>query len=164
MRDELGGQVDVMQPEEGEDLPTVQMTSPDAATQFATEAETNEIGRQALVSCSVSAPWLGGLFEAIAMDAPAVAEISSPWGGCSDTAPNQDADKHAAYSAHVRKSVDRLYPWLWGLFDAAGARIAAAPGSFMFFVPHRPLVAFDIPALAPLTRLTPWAEPGETVH
>ena len=125
--------------------------------------EADAIGKQNLLEVAESAPWLGALLASIAKDPKGGASVVTQWGGYEHT-PEPDPEKHAAYSALIRAEVNRLFPWLWAIFEAANARLAVGPGVFLFFVPHSPLVAFEILALAPLTKLTPWIEPGETMN
>lgn len=151
-------------PESAEDQSPAQGTTLAASVGVTIGPEADAIGKQNLLEVAESAPWMGPLLASIAKDPKGGATFVTQWGGYGEHTPEPDPEKHAAYSALIRAEVNRLCPWLWAIFEAANARLAVGPGVFLFFVPHSPLVAFEILALAPITKLTPWIEPGETMN
>lgn len=156
--------LDVPAQETVDGQPAAQATPLVASDQMIAGPEADAIGKQILSEIAGTAPWMGALLGSIAQDPKGGANIVTQWGGYGDHTPEPDPGKHAAYSAYIRAGVSQAYPWLWPMFEAAGARLAVGPDVFLFFVPYRPLVAFEIPALVPLTKLTPWVESGETIN
>jgi hypothetical protein len=80
-----------------------------------------------------------------------------------------DAEKHAAYVAYLRSEIGRYHAWFWPLLDSARAGVVVLPpgvvgvhGRFAVSVSSRPGAQFDIPGVAPLLALIPFAVDGET--
>jgi hypothetical protein len=165
LQDEAGSELEMPSILEAESEFATQLAEPASAAQAIVDAEALNIAKAALVGSCDYFPWVGPLLEAVALGAKPGARFITSWGGTSSGCePRLDPEKHAAYVEHVRRTIGKACAWLVPLLDSAGAMVNVGPGVFCFVVSHRTGVVFDIPQLQQLTRLTPWAEPGETMH
>lgn len=161
MHDDLQSLIGCPQPAEAEDDPSAQSAAQSGPCRVVVDEAAQEIARAALSRVGEHAPWVGPLLEAVACGATGPARFSTTWG---PLGPTPDPEKHAAYVAALRANLEQTGGWLLPLLDAAGAVVVVSPGVLCFMVSHLGAAAFDIPQLLPLTRLTPWVEPGENMH
>lgn len=136
-------------------------TSGASSCTLAAEEEAVNIAKAALTRIGDCYCFTGPLLEAIAIGAQGPAKFATSWGPIGLT---PDPYKHEAYVTAIKANLHEACGWLLALLDAAGAVVVVSPGVFCFMVSHLGSAAFDIPQLLPLTRLTPWAEAGETMH
>jgi hypothetical protein len=113
--------------------------------------------------------WLGPLaesaiYEVVSHGAGGKACVTTPWGSDEVGGDMHDAEKHAAYVAHVKATIAEWHPWLWPMFDSARASLRITPSEFSYCVKTRAGVQFDIHALRQFAALTPFAEPSESAH
>lgn len=155
------------------DSPSPLLSSADAAfngsalppsPQLVVDGEALAVAKEATVAAADYCPFVGPLLEAIAMRAEGEATFLTCWGGATVALPSPDPQKHAAYVDYIRRSLRATCPWLLALLESAAARVVVSPGVFCFMVDHRAGVAFDVPQLVPITRLTPWVDSGERMH
>lgn len=92
------------------------------------------------------------------------ARIVSEWGN--DVAGvYADEARHVAYVEHCKKQIYAAHPWLWPLFESAGAMVQMSPGDGVAFcLSTRPGIVWDVPGLKPFVAMTPFADAGEVAH
>ena len=121
-----------------------------------------------------SQSWIGPVCQAAILysdcEGCGKAKILTPWGD-ENAAEFADPEKHSAYVAYLRSEIGRHHAWLWPLLDSARAGVVVIPagvnssvGSFAVSVANQPGAQFDIPGLAPLLALLPFAVEGETAQ
>jgi hypothetical protein len=125
--------------------------------------ESLEIARSAMARVTAHSAWFGPLLEALGTGATPGISFATNWGGAAANPPTPDPNKHDAYVAYIRDTLNAC-PWLLPLLDSAGATIVVGPGFFCYAVAGHPGVLFDVPELLPVTYLTPWADPDETAQ
>lgn len=131
----------------------------------ATNSEALALAKTLTINAAEYCAWIGPLLEALSASPQSGARFATNWGGSPfGNEPTPDRAKHEAYVAHIRDTIDSVWPWLMPLLDAAGATVVVSPGVFCYVVTTRLGYAFEIPELRPITYLTPWSEPDEARH
>jgi hypothetical protein len=127
--------------------------------------EALKIAKASLVGACEYFPWAGPLLESAALRPASGAVFVTCWGGTSTgVEPFPDAQKHAAYVAHMERTIRDVCPWLLPLLECAGATVIVGPGVFCFMVPHNYGVAHEIAQIQPFTHLLPWVDSSEGMH
>lgn len=75
-----------------------------------------------------------------------------------------DLERHDAFCRFAMSVIEGAAPWLLPLFHASNAKVLLATNGCSYLLPGASSTWVEIPEVAGLIRLLPWAEPEETAH